>query len=1103
MKAGSGIRRNFIAFFLGLLGLLLPACQLTKGEEVRNTLSFDSLYDSLSRFDSVRIEIRDTAGNLLDLIYAGKIDAPAEIEDLAAPHWDGGKALIVISGYRNGSPDPIYKIEKRFDGRTDVTESDLVLIHPDVFPPDLIERVDASPDTLVLYKGGPGHVVTARAHPATAPSLVRWESTTPSVAAVSQLGEVLPLEGGLTYIIAVSLADSSKRDTIQVSVKVDAPKLRAGEDTLLTAGQSLAFIPAVTQEYGQIVQFKWDLDGNLEWDDSSATLREVSFTYDQVKEHVARFLVRDTEGNQTMVTVTIRVVKAAAVVIHSPANNLQTNSRVIAVDWSIDGVKQDSLLSENLLAGVNTISRSARDEAGSLSTASVTVILDTLPPSPPRLMGTSPTNVQPSWTWSSGGGTGEYRFRIGAGDFPADAPTTRDTAWVLKEPALAGTTYTLTVQERDPAGNWSASAVLAVQYDNTKPVVAILLPQASGTFYTAAATLALSGTALGPFPMARVVYSIDGGTEAPAVLGSKGDWSIPALPLSEGKLMAMVIRAVDSLGNIGEAGLDVLRDNAAPGAPVITVSPAPVIKTATGSWTWSQGNGEATGSGLNGNYRFKRNNDPWNETGGTSIADLLLKEGLNIFQVQAQDRAGNWSPSAIDTVKVDTRGPTVAITSPVATGGSYTSTAAISVEIGGTVADSGVGVKEVVCEWGVPAKSMVASLTGSNWKVTPTFNSGASTLWCTGYDQFDKAGISVSINITLAIPLPVISNLDVADGMVMNTKAFTVSYDVTVAGKTTRESTPVTLAEGVNSPVILTSKAVNLLGEPGTSRVTYVLRSKAVFVDRLAKGRGDGSSWANAHATVQEAAINPLFAGGGAQLWISKGDYAGTVDTVHLPSTGRILGGFNGAALPSDTSAAHRNPALHKAVLTNFLFSLDTLAGRFECNGLEMAGGQFNAILKQAPGNQSGAISLTGVTFRYPSYQNLNFKGSQAIRVEMIGCEALQADTLSLGNFQIAFEVPGTFVAKNSRFIRARRTGSYTSFLYANYTASTQYQSLEFENCELNYFVVDYRVINYQVFLANGSGSLAISKSKVYGGKARVYSAGTLSYDDVTNVTLP
>lgn len=1178
------------ALFLCLTGLLLGGCQLAQEEKVRNTLSFESLYDSLARFDSVQIEVRDASGNLLDRVYAGKVDTLAEIEDLPAPHWDGGKALIVISGFRQGSPDPIYRVELTFDGRTDATESNRVVIHPDLIqsleldrdtlfleaggparafvlavtpstaradvvwrladstiaapspvggfrglqsgstrvwvsprlkaspgdsalivvsrpgiPAVLVQRVEVSPDTLVLYRGGSGKTVAAKVHPDTAPSAVRWESTSPSVATVSQQGEISPLGSGYTEIVAVSLADTSKRDTVRVSVKVDAPRLRVGSDTVLTSGQTLAFTPAVTQEYGGIAQFKWDLDGDLEWDDSSASLREVSFRYDQVKEHAARFLVRDSEGNLSLVSVKILVVMAAAVVIHSPPDNFQTNKPAIAVAWSVDGVRQDSLLTETLRVGANTISRSARDKAGSLSTASVTVILDTIPPSPPGLTGTSPTNVQPLWRWSSGGGMGEYRFRLGAGDFPPDAPTTRDTAFVLKEPAAAGATYTLSLQERDPAGNWSASAVLAIRFDNTKPVVAILQPQASGTFHTAAATVVLSGTALGPMPMQRVTYSLDGGAAAPAVLDPKGAWTTPALPLSEGKPAALLIRAVDSLGNTGEAGLGVLRDNTAPAAPAITASPAPAIKSATGTWSWSPGVGDAAGSGLNGNYRYRLDNYAWSETHAASVADLLLREGANVFQVQAQDRAGNWSASALDSVKVDTRGPSVAITSPVATGGSYTSTAAVSVEIRGTVADSGVGVKEVVCEWGVPARSMVAALDGPGWKVTPTFSPGTSTVWCTGYDQFDKAGVPVSIDVTVAIPLPVISNLDVADGMVMNTRTFTVSFDATVAGKTSRESAPVTLAEGINPPIVLTSKAVNLLGEPGTLRVTYVLRSKAVFVDRLAKGRGDGSSWANAHATLQEAARNPLFTGGGAQLWISKGGYAGTVDTVHLPSTGRILGGFDATLLPADTSNPHRNPGLHKVVLENFLFSLDTLAGRFEFCGLETFGGRLDANLGSAPSNQNGVIAWTNATFRYSSTLNqvLSFKGSEAIRVELTGCETAQADTSAGSNFRIAFEVPGTFAAKGSRFIKAPKRGSYSSFLYANYTASSQYQSLEFENCELNYYVEDYRVFNYQVFAPNALSHVSISKSKVLAGKDRISAAGSFNYDDASNVTIP
>ena len=78
------------------------------------------------------------------------------------------------------------------------------------------------------------------------------------------VGKVNPVLPGLTRIVAACLSDSSKKDSIDVSVKRDSPLMNVGQDTVISLGQAVTFLPVVApQEFGAVVKFKWDLDGNL------------------------------------------------------------------------------------------------------------------------------------------------------------------------------------------------------------------------------------------------------------------------------------------------------------------------------------------------------------------------------------------------------------------------------------------------------------------------------------------------------------------------------------------------------------------------------------------------------------------------------------------------------------------------------------------------------------------------------------------------------------------------------------------------------------------------------------------------------------------------
>lgn len=105
-------------------------------------------------------------------------------------------------------------------------------------------------------------------------------------------------------------------------------------------------------------------------------------------------------------------------------------------------------------------------------------VIDTTPPFAPNVTGTStPTaNTTPTWSWSSGGngGNGMYRYRLNDSTLASGAIEIAGTSFTPGA-ALSEGTHTLYVQERDAAGNWSASGSFAIQVV-TPPAAPTLTP---------------------------------------------------------------------------------------------------------------------------------------------------------------------------------------------------------------------------------------------------------------------------------------------------------------------------------------------------------------------------------------------------------------------------------------------------------------------------------------------------------------------------------------------------------------------------------------------------------------------------------------------------
>src|SRR4051794_32815077 len=89
MKNRSLITR-FLQLSLALLSFALLACNLSNApsEEV---FSFPDLQDSLSRFDSAQIILKNEDGTTLDTLFHGPVGDTTRLSGLSAPDYKGGK----------------------------------------------------------------------------------------------------------------------------------------------------------------------------------------------------------------------------------------------------------------------------------------------------------------------------------------------------------------------------------------------------------------------------------------------------------------------------------------------------------------------------------------------------------------------------------------------------------------------------------------------------------------------------------------------------------------------------------------------------------------------------------------------------------------------------------------------------------------------------------------------------------------------------------------------------------------------------------------------------------------------------------------------------
>ena len=504
--------------------------------------------------------------------------------------------------------------------------------------------------------------------------------------------------------------------------------------------------------------------------------------------------------------------------------------------WSASGV--------TLKGGANIITVTARDAAGNVGSATLTVTLtDGAAPSISISTPTSATTYSTTASTLALGGTASDAFGVSqvtwATDKGASGVASGTTAWTIASVPLEAGVTVVTVTAKDAAGQTGTDVLTVTRTDGVPPAVDITSPAAGATFSTASTTIALSGSASDNVSVAQVTWSNDRGGNGVAT--GTTSWSVPTVSLQAGANV-LTVTAKDAAGNTAVDVLTITLTDAA--APTIAIaSPTAAETMSTTSATVSLG---GTASDVFGVTEVRWANDRGGNgvaTGTTTwSAQVALQQGANVITVTASDAAGNTATDKI-TITADSKGPTIAISTPSASGSFVANTDAVS--IGGTAADE-VGVTEVV--WTNNRGGSGRATGSTNWTIANVaLQNGVNLITVTARDaagNSTNATLSVSRDsqaptVEVMVPTSATTFVTNKKSVVLSGKAAdnTGVTQVTWANNrggngnaygTTDWSVPaITLLAGAN---VITVSARDAAGNSTTSSLTVTLDTRGPVV---------------------------------------------------------------------------------------------------------------------------------------------------------------------------------------------------------------------------------------------------------------------------------
>lgn len=250
------------AFVILSLLALLAGCHLGQEGGKEQVFSMTALADTLKTFDSVKVLLLGPDGDTLDILYKGKVTAPADLANRPAPHYEGGKAIVSIAGFDDDVV--VYRVDRAWDG-TSRTIGD-IQVHATARTTVRPE----GPDRIVINPGDslPLPAVTV------APSdlsdrRLAWSSSQPGIVALSGTGFKGVSDGEARLTVSL-LADPARSGSITVVVRpkssgIAASKLSLPDDTLrLSVGGGTRRLAVTLEPINADTDLLWETpDGSV------------------------------------------------------------------------------------------------------------------------------------------------------------------------------------------------------------------------------------------------------------------------------------------------------------------------------------------------------------------------------------------------------------------------------------------------------------------------------------------------------------------------------------------------------------------------------------------------------------------------------------------------------------------------------------------------------------------------------------------------------------------------------------------------------------------------------------------------------------------------
>ncbi len=320
--------------------------------------------------------------------------------------------------------------------------------------------------------------------------------------------------------------------------------------------------------------------------------------------------------------------------------------------WSVTGIA--------LLSGSNVITVTARDAAGNMGTAVLTVTFNPSDTTAPTVSITSPTSsgsYSAASTPLSIGGTASDNVGVTLVSWTntrgGSGIASGTTSWSASGIALQSGSNVITVSASDAVGN-SGTAVLTVTFnpsDTTAPTVAITSPTSSGSYTAGQSPLSIGGTASDNIGVTQVTWASDKGGTGTA--SGTTSWVATGIALVKGSNI-ITVTASDAVGNAGTANLTVTYTPSDTTPPTISgVSVRVTATTAVISWTTDKPTDSQVEYGSTSSYGSITPLDASLVTSHSVTLTALKPETTYHFRVMSKDSEGNLAVSSDFTFKTN------------------------------------------------------------------------------------------------------------------------------------------------------------------------------------------------------------------------------------------------------------------------------------------------------------------------------------------------------------------------------------------------------------------------------------------------------------------